>query len=108
MDGFASLIFIILAFNHQLTGMGMAVNTCLFVSNILKIVNACWTLAVNSDKNRTMLKWQCFFSPVIAALVGCFSIGSAELTKDGDFFQNATRVESGQDDASCQRIRRDG
>jgi hypothetical protein len=55
-----------------------------------------------------MLKWQCFFSPVIAALVGCFSIGVAELTKDGDFFQNATRVESGQDDASCQRIRRDG
>jgi hypothetical protein len=57
IDGFGSLMFIILAFNHALTGMGMAVNVGLFVSTLLKIANACWTLADNSDKHRTMLKW---------------------------------------------------
>jgi hypothetical protein len=50
-------MFIILAFKHALTRMGMAVNVGLFVSTLLKTANACWTLAVNSDKHRTMLKW---------------------------------------------------
>jgi hypothetical protein len=57
IDGFGSLMFIILAFKHALTRMGMAVNVGLFVSTLLKTANACWTLAVNSDKHRTMLKW---------------------------------------------------
>lgn len=92
MDGFASLIFIILAFNNHLTSMGMAINTSLLVATIFKILNACWVLKVNSDKkeNRTMLKWQCLFSPIIAGLVSCFAIGVAKMTKDGDLFQNAT------------------
>lgn len=93
MDGFTSLIFIILAFNYHLTGMGMAINVCLFIATILKIVNASWVLGVNSDKNenRTMLKFQCLFSPIIAGLVICFATGVAKLTKDGEFFANATR-----------------
>ncbi len=61
MDGFTSFIFIILAFNFGLTEMGMATNVCLLVATIFNILNACWCLAVNSDKkkNRCMFKWQC-------------------------------------------------
>jgi hypothetical protein len=44
MDGFASLIFIILAFNNHLTSMGMAINTSLLVATIFKILNARWVL----------------------------------------------------------------
>ncbi|EFX83849.1 hypothetical protein DAPPUDRAFT_100182 [Daphnia pulex] len=52
MDGFTSLIFIILAFNFGLTKMGIAMNVCLLVATIFKILNACWCLAVNSDKKK--------------------------------------------------------
>jgi hypothetical protein len=86
IDGFASLMFIILAFDHPLTSMGMAVNICLFVSTVLKIANAGWALAVNSDHHTIMLKCQCWLSPMISGLIGCFSIGVVQLTATGKFF----------------------
>jgi hypothetical protein len=71
--------------------MGMAINVSLLVATIFKILNACWVLAVNSDKkeNMGMLKWQCLFSPIIAGLVIVFSGGLAKLSTDGGFFKNA-------------------
>jgi hypothetical protein len=50
MDGFGAMMFIILAFNFGLTRMGIAMNVCLLVATIMKILNASWCLAVNSDK----------------------------------------------------------
>ncbi|EFX60756.1 hypothetical protein DAPPUDRAFT_341617, partial [Daphnia pulex] len=89
IGGFAILMPIILAFNRQLTGMGMAMNVCLFVATVLKIANAGWALAVDSDKHTTMLNWQSWFSLIITAFVCCFSGGVVTLTQTGEFFPNA-------------------
>jgi predicted outer membrane lipoprotein len=50
LHGFSALIIIILAFNFALTNMGLGINVCLLVATAFKIINACWCIALNSDK----------------------------------------------------------
>ncbi len=66
--------------------MGMAANVGLFISTLLKIANSCWILGTNSDKHRTMLKWQSWLTLISAAMVSCFAGGVKELTRTGEFF----------------------
>lgn len=93
LHGFTSLI-IILAFNFGLTNMGIGINVCLLVATVLKIINACWFLGVNSDKRkiRGCFKLQCLFSQILAGLVVCFSTGVAKMTTDGVMGSNIGQV----------------
>jgi hypothetical protein len=95
---FSALIVVILAFGFPLTDMGLGINICLLVSLVLKIINTCWCLAVNSDKkkHRGTFKLQCLFSQILAGLVMCFTIGVAKLTNDSLFFKNATQGGGGE------------
>jgi hypothetical protein len=84
-------MLIILAFNHVLPGMAMALNVCYLVSVLLKIANSCWILCTDSDKHPTMLKWQSRMTFIISAIVLFFAGGVNKLISDGEFFDNATR-----------------
>jgi hypothetical protein len=91
IGGFEGLVFIMLDFDRQLTGIGMAMNVGSFVSTIFKIAIAAWILAVDSDKHKTMLKWQSFFTFIIAGFVAFFSGMVKQLTMTGGLYANATR-----------------
>jgi hypothetical protein len=91
ISGFEGLVFIVLDFERQLTEMGMAYNVGRCVSTIFKIAIAAWILAVDSDKNKTMLHWQSFFTFIIAGVVAFFSGMTKELIRTGGFYANATR-----------------
>jgi hypothetical protein len=91
LQGFSALIVIILAFNFALTNMKLGINVCLLIATVFKIINACWCIALNSDKkrNRGNFKFQCLMSQILAGLVMCFTVGVAKLTDDGLFFNTA-------------------
>jgi hypothetical protein len=83
---------IIFAFDHALTEMGFSVNVCLLVFTLLKIAISFWIIGTDSDKNRTILKWQSRFTFIIAAIAGCLAGGGVtKLTETGHFYAYATR-----------------
>jgi hypothetical protein len=78
ISGLEGLMSIIFAFDHALTEMGFSVNVCLLVFTLLKIAISFWIIGTDSDKNRTILKWQSRFTFIIAAIAGCLAGGGGE------------------------------
>ncbi len=90
LSGSEEMIIIVYAFHRGLTGNGLGYNVGRCVATMLKIINAFWILAVDSDDHSVQLKWQAFFTLLISGLVTFFSGISQYFINTNGFYANAT------------------
>jgi hypothetical protein len=92
MSGCEELAFVVFDFHRGLTGDGMPYNVGRCFSTLLKILNAFWILAVDSDQHSTQLKLQSYLTCMIAGVGVFFSVMCKNLMSTDNFYVNATRA----------------